>query len=64
MKWIINKKTYNLPFTTKETVLRFINTDFKVCPHCSKIDCSLEHVSDCSPVQGAYKKANEDNLWK
>lgn len=64
MKWKIKNKVYNLPFKTKKEVLKFINQDFKICPYCRKIDCSLEHISECNPEIANYENMRQDNLWK
>lgn len=63
-KYIINNIEYNLPFKTTKEVIKFINTDFRYCPYCGKIDCSLEHVSNCSLSNAQYKQMNDDNYWK
>ncbi len=64
MKWKIRDKIYNLPFDTKEQVLDFVNTDIRTCPHCSKIDCSLEHVSNCDEQLAHVEELRRENLWK
>lgn len=61
MKWSIQNKVYSLPFKTKEEVVRFVNTDIKVCPHCNKVDVSLSHVDKCNDT---YDEKKLDNLWK
>lgn len=64
MKWKIKDKIYNLPFDNKDDVLKFVNTDFKICPYCNKIDCTLEHVSDCNEQLAYAEELRRDNLWK
>ena len=64
MKWKIQNKVYDLPFNTKEEVLKFVNDDFKLCPYCGKVDCSLEHVSDCDYAQAAEYELKQEYFWK
>lgn len=64
MKWLIQNKVYNLPFTTKKEVLNFVNTDIKMCPYCGKIDCSLEHVNTCNYEKAMEYELKQEFLWK
>ena len=54
----------NLPFKTKKELVRFINTDFKICPICQKIDVTLKHVNNCTIADAIYRKENLDNIEK
>ena len=64
MKWIIQDKVYTLPFTTKKSLLRFLNSDIKICPICSKVDTDLKHVEKCKEKHVITEQIRRDNLWK
>ncbi len=64
MKWKIQGKVYDLPFDDKEDVLKFVNIDIKVCPYCGKVDCTLEHVSNCNAELAEAEQLRRDNLRK
>lgn len=58
----INNKIYNLPFNTKEEVVKFVNLSFKCCPVCGKVDIHLGHFN--GNCRGRNKLEEEENLWK
>lgn len=54
----------NLPFKTKKELVEFINTDFKICPICGKVDVTLKHVDKCTIADAIYRRENMDNIEK
>ena len=61
MQVIIKGVRYNnLPFTTKEELVEFINTDFKICPICGKVDVTLNHVDNCTIADAIYRQESKE----
>ena len=65
MQVIIKGVRYNnLPFKTKEEIVEFINTDFKICPICGKVDVTLKHVDNCTVANAIYRQESNNNIEK
>ena len=45
-KWKIKGEVYNFPRSWSiDDVVRFVNTDLKVCPICWKVDVGINHFN-------------------
>lgn len=63
-KWKLRDMVIELPSSwNKEQVVKFANTDIKVCCQCGKIDIPLTHYSNCNPVEQQQREQREQNLW-
>lgn len=43
---------------SKDEIVEWINTDFKVCPICNKVDVRHNHFDTCNTVMQKQKELN------
>ena len=58
-KWKIKNKVYLMPKQwDKNKVLRWCNSSFRICEFCGKVDATMDHYKDCSPIREAYRQVS------
>ena len=63
--WTVCGNVWPFPLEwSQEEVVLWINTPFRVCPACGKIDAPRWHFKDCDPAAEAYRQEQIDHFYK
>lgn len=58
-KWKIRDRVYSFPIEwDKNKVMRWCNYNIRVCEYCGKVDATIDHYDDCSPMRESQRQTS------